>query len=148
MPASEDRQNRRLRRTQMQLLSRSVRSIRGVGPRIAELLGRMNLFTIEDMLYFLPRQYEDRREICRIPDTVPGVRQTISGKIMHADIRFYGRKRIFEVTIDDGYGVLKVKVVQRTRGFLKGHFQDREACHSHRRSDGISLRKGYDPSRF
>ena len=57
-----------------ELLSRSVRSIRGVGPHIAELLGKMNLFTIEDMLYYLPRQYEDRREICRIPDTVPGVR--------------------------------------------------------------------------
>ncbi|MHB9098550.1 MAG: ATP-dependent DNA helicase RecG [Syntrophales bacterium] len=106
-----------------ELLSRSVRSIRGVGPHIAELLGRMNLVTIEDMLYFLPRRYEDRRKICRIPETVPGVRQTISGKIIHADIRFYGRKRIFEVTVDDGYGMLTVKWFKGREAFLRGTFK-------------------------
>jgi ATP-dependent DNA helicase RecG len=107
----------------IELLSRPVRSIRGVGPQITELLGRKNLFTIEDMLYFLPKRYEDRRTICHIPETVPGVRQTISGKIIRADIRFYGRKRIFEVTIDDGYGILKIKWFKGREAFLRGTFK-------------------------
>jgi ATP-dependent DNA helicase RecG len=106
-----------------ELLSRPVRSIRGVGPQIATRLGKKSLFTIEDMLYFLPKRYEDRRTICRIPETVPEVRQTILGKIIQADIHFYGKKRIFEVTIDDGYGILKVKWFKGREAFLKGIFK-------------------------
>ncbi len=107
----------------IELLSRSVRSIPGVGPQIAACLGKMDLFTIEDMLFFLPRRYEDRRTISRIPETVPGVRQTIVGRTICADIHFYGKKRIFEITIDDGYGILKVKWFKGREAFLRGTFK-------------------------
>ncbi len=107
----------------IEVLSRSVRSIHGVGPQIALLLGKMGLFTIEDMLYFLPRRYEDRRTISRIPETVPGVRQTIVGRIIGADIQFYGKKRIFEITIDDGHGILKAKWFKGREAFLRGTFK-------------------------
>ena len=53
-------------------LSSRVQSVHGVGPRIAELLAKKSLFTIEDLLYFLPRRYEDRRMICRITESIPG----------------------------------------------------------------------------
>jgi ATP-dependent DNA helicase RecG len=105
------------------LLSSSVQSIRGVGPRIAELLAKKNLYTIEDLLYFLPRRYEDRRKICRITETVRGVRQTILGKISHTNIRYYGRKRIFEVTADDGHGILKAKWFNGRESFLRQTFK-------------------------
>ncbi len=107
----------------IKLLSLPVRSIRGIGPQIAALLGKKNLFTVEDMLYFLPKRYEDRRTICRISETVPGARQTIIGKIIRSDIHFYGRKRIFAVTIDDGYGILKVKWFKGRETFLRGTFK-------------------------
>jgi ATP-dependent DNA helicase RecG len=104
------------------LLSRCVQTVHGVGPRIAELLARKGLFTIEDLLYFLPRRYEDRRMICRITELIPGSQQTISGKITHADMRVYGKRRIFEVSVDDGHGILKAKWFRGRESFLRGTF--------------------------
>lgn len=104
-------------------LSRPLDSLRGVGPRMASLLARKNLVTIEDLLYFLPRRYEDRRTVCRISETVPGTKQTVSGKIVLATIRFFGRRKIFEATIDDGHGTLKAKWFKGREAFLRGAFQ-------------------------
>jgi ATP-dependent DNA helicase RecG len=106
-----------------ELLSRPLVSIRGVGPRTASLLARKNLITIEDLLYFLPRRYEDRRTVCRISETVPGIKQTVSGMITLANIRFYGRRKIFEVTIDDSHEALKAKWFKGREALLRGAFQ-------------------------
>lgn len=105
------------------LLSRSIQFIQGVGPRIAALLARKNLSTVEDLLYFLPRRYEDRRTISRIAETVPGIRQTIVGRVIRADSHFYGRRRIFEAMVDDGSGVLKAKWFKGREAFLRGAFK-------------------------
>ncbi len=104
-------------------LTLPIISIRGVGSRMAELLAKKNLTTIEDMLYFLPRGYEDRRTVYRITETVPGIQQTVVGKITIAVIRFYGRKKIFEVTVDDGYGTLKAKWFKGREAFLRSTFK-------------------------
>jgi ATP-dependent DNA helicase RecG len=105
------------------LLSRSIQFIQGVGPRIASLLARKNLSTIEELLYFLPRRYEDRRTISRIAETVPGRRQTIVGRVIRADSRFYGRRRVFEAMVDDGSGILKAKWFKGREAFLRGAFK-------------------------
>jgi ATP-dependent DNA helicase RecG len=107
----------------LHFLSLPVQSVRGVGPRVAELLARKNLSTVEDLLYFLPRRYDDRRTVCRISETVPGIRQTVVGRIALADMRFYGRRRIFEVTFDDGHGILKAKWFKGREAFLRGTFK-------------------------
>ena len=100
-----------------------ISSVHGVGPRTAQLLAKKNLTTIEDFLYFLPRRYEDRRIVNRITETVPGIIQTVSGKITLADIRFYGRRKIFEVTVDDGHGILIAKWFKGREAFLRGTFK-------------------------
>jgi ATP-dependent DNA helicase RecG len=107
----------------LNFLSLPVQSVRGVGPRVAKLLTKKNLSTIEDLLYFLPRRYDDRRTVCRISETVPGIRQTVVGRITLADMRFYGRRRIFEVTFDDGHGILKAKWFKGREAFLRGTFK-------------------------
>ena len=107
----------------MDVLSRPVQFIQGVGPRIAALLARKNLSTVEELLYFLPRRYEDRRTVSRIAETVPGIRQTVVGRITQADARFYGRRRIFEVIVDDGSGILKAKWFKGREAFLRGAFK-------------------------
>jgi ATP-dependent DNA helicase RecG len=104
------------------VLSNDVRSIHGIGPRIAELFARKGLVTIEDLLYFLPRRYDDRRNICRITELVPGNRQTILGRITHLDLRFYGKRRTFEISVDDGHGILKAKWFKGRECFLRRTF--------------------------
>lgn len=104
-------------------LSQPLSAIRSVGAKTASLLERMNLHTIEDLLFFLPRRYEDRRRVYRINETVPGMKQTVSGKILRVDLRFFGRKKMFEVTIDDGHGTLKAKWFKGREAFLRGVLQ-------------------------
>ena len=106
-----------------EVLSRSIQFIQGVGPRIALLLARKKLSTVEELLYFLPRRYEDRRTISRIAETVPGKRQTIVGKVIGADSRFYGKRRVFEAIVDDGSGILKAKWFKGREAFLRGAFK-------------------------
>jgi ATP-dependent DNA helicase RecG len=105
------------------ILSRPVQSVRGVGTRIAALLEKKNLFTLEDLLFFLPRRYEDRRTVCRITETVPAIQQTVIGEITLSEMRFYGKRRIFEVTVSDGQGSIKAKWFKGREAFLRGTFK-------------------------
>ena len=38
-----------------------VMYVRGVGPRVAEMLAAKGILTAEDLLYHLPFRYEDRQ---------------------------------------------------------------------------------------
>jgi len=105
------------------LLSRPIQFVQGVGPRIAALFARKNLSTVEELLYFLPWRYEDRRTISRIAETVPGIRQTIVGVVARADSRFYGRRRVFEAIVDDGSGIIRAKWFKGREAFLRGAFK-------------------------
>ena len=70
-------------------LSTSVRELKGVGPKLAQLLAKKGVHNYEDALYFLPRAYEDRRRITLVQDLLPGMPATVFGKIvssMDADV--------------------------------------------------------------
>ena len=41
-------------------LSTNVQYVKGIGPRIAEMLLEKGITTVEDLLYYLPFRYEDR----------------------------------------------------------------------------------------
>jgi ATP-dependent DNA helicase RecG len=90
-------------------LAADIQSLRGVGPRMAQLLGRKGIKTLEDLFYFLPRRYEDRRVVQKILQARLGIRETIMGTVINASIRHYSRRRAFEVVIDDGSGRLTAK---------------------------------------
>lgn len=42
-------------------LSREVTSIKGIGPKKAQALARLDIYTISDLYSYYPREYEDRR---------------------------------------------------------------------------------------
>ena len=110
-------------RNDPRLLSQSVRNAKGVGPKIADLLARKKILSLEDLLYFVPRRYEDRRTVHMISETCPGKRQTVVGRISTADMRHYGKRRIFEVAVEDGHGSLKAKWFKGREAFLRGSFK-------------------------
>jgi len=89
-------------------LDRDVRYLRGVGPRRAEALARLDLHTVRDVVFHLPRGYEDRRHPRPIAGLRAGERAVVAGRI--ADVRFrYARSRrggILEVDVEDATGLL------------------------------------------
>jgi ATP-dependent DNA helicase RecG len=92
-------------------LDDSIQYIKGVGPKRAKLFARLKVHTIEDACLFLPRRYEDRSHIKPISQLQIGATETIIGEIKQAGVvttRRRGR-RIFEVTVGDGNGIITAK---------------------------------------
>lgn len=56
----------------MNEIKSSIQYLKGVGPKKSQLLNRLNIESIEDLLYFFPRSYEDRRKIEKISDIKDG----------------------------------------------------------------------------
>jgi len=93
--------------TQANILKTPVQYIKGVGPKRAQLLNKLGLYTIEDALYNLPRRYEDRSNFTPISKVVMGQRHTLKGKVLT-----FGAKKtrkgssIFQVAVGDDTGVI------------------------------------------
>lgn len=90
-------------------LDDSVTAIRGIGEAKALLLQRLNVTTVEDLVYFFPRRYEDRRQIVTIHDLVPGgAPQAFRARIVSIEQRVTLRRRIqiTRVCLSDGKNVV------------------------------------------
>ncbi|MCS7172609.1 MAG: ATP-dependent DNA helicase RecG [Armatimonadetes bacterium] len=91
-------------------LQQGVEAVRGVGPALAEQLRRLGLHTVEDLLYHLPRRYEDRRHFSRLYDAPHGEYRTFRATVvrLHTPQLRTGRT-LTEVYVTDGtaVGVLK-----------------------------------------
>ena len=103
-------------------LSLPVQFVKGVGPKIALLLEKKGIKTVEDMLYSLPRRYEDRRFIRSVSRLRPGEKETVVGNVVDAEVKGYRYRKIFEVTIDDGTGLLTAKWFRGNFEYLKKTF--------------------------
>ncbi len=83
-------------------------TLTGVGASQAGKLAKLSLFTIQDLLLHLPLRYEDRTQLYKINDLLPGVWATVEGEVLHSDITF-GRRRMLVCQISDGSGVLTMR---------------------------------------
>ncbi len=74
----------------------------GVGPKTAARLASRGLSSPLDVLFWLPRRYDDRRTITPIGELKAGTRVMTSGIV--DSIRVYGRpwRRIMEIKLKDG----------------------------------------------
>ena len=70
-----------------------IKEVKGVGPKTAEALERVNLKTVGDLIYLLPRVYENYQAAVDIADLRPG-KAIIKGKISDLHIIRTSRKRL------------------------------------------------------
>ncbi|OGR67820.1 MAG: ATP-dependent DNA helicase RecG [Elusimicrobia bacterium GWC2_61_19] len=93
----------------------SIQFLKGVGPKKAELFGRLGIETLDDLLFYFPRAWEDRRPAAgREPlpylDPVPVVR----GKIKTVrDLYTSSRLRIFKIVVETPYGEAEASFFKR-----------------------------------
>lgn len=91
-------------------LQTGMQFIRGVGPKLAELLQKRGVRNVEDALYLLPLRYEDRRELVPIRSLRPGATQVFSGRVLTADsATTKGGRRFFEAVVGDDSGQIALK---------------------------------------
>lgn len=87
----------------LELLDREVRYLKGVGPKRAQDFEKLGVKKVEDLLFLLPRRYEDRREIRSLGDLVFGEENLIKGKVLGIeDISSRKGIRIIKALISDG----------------------------------------------
>ena len=90
---------------------------------MASLLEKKGLKTVEDLLYFVPRRYEDRRTVRDIKSVSAGRTETVIGHVVSALYRSYRNRRAYEVTIEDGSGQLTAKWFKGNLGYLRKIFR-------------------------
>jgi ATP-dependent DNA helicase RecG len=102
-----------------------VRFVKGVGPRIAELLAAKEIRTCEDLLSYFPFKYLDQRSLDRIGALKPGKSRVTAGKILSCGIAFAGgrRRRIFEILLGDDTGVVSLKWFRFNPRQMMGSFR-------------------------
>ena len=89
-------------------LKKPVQFVKGVGPRRAEQLARLNITIVEDLLYHIPFRYQDRREIKKIRDLPVGEEGATIGQLVRMGRRFMARSRrwVLEGVVRDETGFL------------------------------------------
>lgn len=107
----------------MAKLNLPVQYLKGVGPKMAARFSAKKIATVEDLLFFLPRTYEDRRESKKINRLEEGRVQTAMGAVLSAQYRHYGKRKILEVVISDGTANLTAKWFKGQMSYLLGIFK-------------------------
>ncbi len=110
-PLQEEQISQRIQdlKTSAEKLAVPVQFLKGVGPKMAARFAAKKISTVEDLLYFLPRTYEDRREIHKINKLETEKVQSVVAEVVGSEFRQYGKKRILEIAVNDNTGSLTLK---------------------------------------
>ena len=94
--------------------------VKGVGPKVAEMLAAKGIQTAEDLLYHLPFRYEDRQHPRSLEELVPGETASVIAEVRGAMLLRTRKMPIFELTV--GQGRLALKCIWFHGSYLDGKF--------------------------
>ncbi len=83
-----------------------IEEVKGVGPKTAELLHKAGIFTFRDLVYYLPRTYENYQQAQRIADLRPG-QVTIKARVEDVKNSRKGRFNLTEAVLRDESGAIR-----------------------------------------
>src|SRR5215472_4511948 len=123
-------------------LSTEVRMIKGVGPQRAQLLAERGIYTLEDLLGYLPFRYEDRIHFSKVKDIQPNGIYTIRARVLSGqairNMRFR-RDAIYHLLVqDEAGGQLPCKFFHG--GYLEGRLKAGQWLILHGKADADKLR--------
>ena len=91
----------------MTSLDRPVQFLKGVGPRRAESLQRIGILTARDLLYHVPRRYDDASTITPVALAEVGMDVTVAGEVRSKGVvPTRSGLRIFQAVIKDDSGLI------------------------------------------
>ncbi|MEL7398964.1 MAG: ATP-dependent DNA helicase RecG [Pseudomonadota bacterium] len=86
----------------------NVTALKGVGKQLAEKLAKINIHTLQDLLFHLPLRYMDRTRITPIAAVQPNHDVVIEGEVRGCDVVF-GRRRSLMCRVQDQTGLITLR---------------------------------------
>ena len=81
-------------------LNKNVQYVKGVGEVRAKVLNKLGIYTLEDLITYYPRDYEDRSKVKKIAETVDGEKCSIETEVISGlNVRMLGRNKSLEKAI-------------------------------------------------
>ena len=107
-------------------LQDNVANLKGVGKKRLPLLAKLRIETMDDLVHFFPRRYEDRRQIVPIMAAPIGRDVLIGGSVVTKQMvgSPYSRKRLLKVLIEDNTG--NVELLFFNGKYLESYFKPGE----------------------
>ncbi|MFH0763140.1 MAG: ATP-dependent DNA helicase RecG [Candidatus Omnitrophota bacterium] len=105
-------------------LDTPIQYLKGVGPKRAKAFGKLGISTVENLLYYFPKRYQDRRNFSSISQLQEGQSYTIKASVLARGQRDSFRKRGFSITeaaVADDSG--KIFCVWFNQPYLKNYFK-------------------------
>jgi ATP-dependent DNA helicase RecG len=88
-------------------LTTPVQYVKGVGPKMAEILATKGIATVGDLLNYLPFRYEDRLNPRGIGELRPGEMATVIGEVRNSGLFRTRKMPIFQLTVGQGRSKLR-----------------------------------------
>jgi len=101
--------------------STPVQYVKGIGPRLAEVLGAKDIATVDDLLHYLPFRYEDRLNPRSVAELRAGEMATVIAEVRNSGLFRTRRMPIFQRTV--GQGRTRLKCIWFNAAYLQGRFQ-------------------------
>ncbi|MDP3732585.1 MAG: ATP-dependent DNA helicase RecG [Candidatus Omnitrophota bacterium] len=101
-----------------------IQYLKGIGPKRAKSFSKLGINTIEDLLYYFPRRYEDRTQFISIFKLQEGKTYTIKAQVLAKGERQSFRRKgfnIIEVVVGDSTG--KIYCVWFNQPYLKEYLK-------------------------
>ena len=98
-----------------------VQFVKGIGPRIAEILVAKGITSVDDLLHYLPFRYEDRVNPRGIAELRAGEMATVIAEVRTSGLFRTRRMPIFQMTA--GQGRARLKCMWFNGAYLKDKFQ-------------------------
>jgi ATP-dependent DNA helicase RecG len=83
-------------------LTTPVQYVKGIGPKLAEILATKGISTVGDLLHYLPFRYEDRLNPRGIAELRAGEMATVIGEVRNSGLFRTRRMPIFQLTVGQG----------------------------------------------
>lgn len=99
----------------------SVQYVKGIGPRLADVLAGKGIHTVDDLLHYLPFRYEDRLNPRSIPELRAGEMATIIAEVRTSGLFRTRRMPIFQMTA--GQGRARLKCIWFNAAYLQDKFK-------------------------
>jgi ATP-dependent DNA helicase RecG len=105
-------------------LTTPVQYVKGVGPKLAEILATKGIVTVGDLLNYLPFRYEDRLNPLGIAELRPGEMATVIGEVRNSGLFRTRKMPIFQLTV--GQGRSKLRCLWFNAAYLQNKFKPGE----------------------